>query len=97
MEKEQIKPFDLIFIDADKNNYPEYFHHALRLSHSGTVIIGDNVVREEEIMDKTNTDEDTVGIRNFIQLLGSTIHIKSTIIQTVGTKGHDGFSLSIVS
>lgn len=97
MEKEHIEPFDLIFIDADKNNYPEYLKYALKLSHSGTVIIGDNVVREEDIMDKRNTDPDTIGMRHFIELLGSNTQVSATVIQTVGSKGHDGFSLAIVS
>jgi len=97
MEKDHVQPFDLIFIDADKKNYPNYLEQALKLSHSGTVIIGDNVVREEDIMNKKNTNQDNLGIRHFIELLGSHIDINSTIIQTVGSKGHDGFSLSIVT
>jgi predicted O-methyltransferase YrrM len=97
MEKENTEPFDLIFIDADKNNYPKYLEYALKFSHSGTVIIGDNVVREEDIMNKRNIDPDTIGIRHFIELLGSNAQVSATIIQTVGSKGHDGFSLAIVS
>lgn len=97
MEKEQIKPFDLIFIDADKNNYAAYLEYALSFSQSGTIIIGDNVVREEDIMDKRNTDPDTIGMRHFIELLGSNPRLNATVIQTVGSKGHDGFSIAIVT
>ncbi|HSX09393.1 MAG TPA: O-methyltransferase [Candidatus Saccharimonadales bacterium] len=97
MEKEGVKPFDLIFIDADKNNYPGYLTYALKFSHPGTVIIGDNVVREEDITDKKNTDPDNIGIRQFIELLGSKAKINATVMQTVGSKGHDGFSFAIVS
>jgi predicted O-methyltransferase YrrM len=97
MEKERIKPFDVIFIDADKNNYPKYLTYALKFSHPGTVIIGDNVVREEDLMDKTDNNKDTLGIRRFVTLLGSDTRMNSTVIQTVGSKGHDGFSFSLVA
>lgn len=96
MEQEKIKSFDLIFIDADKNNYPLYLEYALRFSHSGTMIIGDNVVHEEEVLDKNNKNPDAQGIRNFIELLGSDPRINATAIQTVGSKWHDGFSLALV-
>lgn len=86
--------FDFIFIDADKPNYPNYLKWALNYSRSGTVIIGDNVVRKGRIIDSEDPSEQ--GIRQFIDLLSEESRIDSTAIQTVGTKGYDGFVLGIV-
>lgn len=96
MIDEKIKPFDLIFIDADKNNYPQYLTYALKMSHSGTIIIGDNVVPEEELMNKATRNADIVGMRHFIEMLGSDVRVDATAIQTVGSRGHDGFAIARV-
>jgi predicted O-methyltransferase YrrM len=88
--------FDLIFIDADKPPYAEYFLKALELSHAGTVIIADNVVREGKILDAAIEDEDIVGIQRFISTLAASDKVEATILQTVGEKVHDGIAIAIV-
>ncbi len=89
-------PFDFIFIDADKEPYAEYFELALDLSKEGTFILADNVIREGAVMDQTSKDSFINGIQRFNNMLAKTKNVTSTIIQTVGTKPHDGISLSIV-
>jgi len=88
--------FDLIFIDADKPNNPNYLKWALELSKPGTVIIGDNVVRNGHVIEEDNEDINVKGIRQFIDLLSEESRIESTAIQTVGSKGYDGFVMGIV-
>jgi predicted O-methyltransferase YrrM len=97
-------PFDLIFIDADKQNYPGYFEWSLKLSRPGTLILGDNVVRDGAILDPEAYDavhgnEVIKGVRRFYELVAAEPRVNSsaTAIQTVGAKGHDGFALMIVS
>lgn len=90
-----VKPFDLIFIDADKPSNAEYLELSLRLSHSGTVIIGDNVVREGAVANPESTDPKVRGVREYCMQL-RTSGLLSTGIQTVGVKGYDGFTISIV-
>ena len=89
--------FDLVFIDADKRNNAEYLRSALRLSRPGTVIIADNVVRGGEVVDEKSEDSSTQGVRRFLALLAAEPRIPSTVIQTVGSKGYDGFALGIVT
>jgi predicted O-methyltransferase YrrM len=88
--------FDLIFIDADKPNNPHYLKWALELSRPGTVIIGDNVVRNGQVVDEETEDLNIQGVRQFIDILSDESRIESTAIQTVGSKGYDGFVLGIV-
>ncbi|MBX2921198.1 MAG: O-methyltransferase [Chitinophagaceae bacterium] len=90
-------PFDVIFIDADKEPYAEYFQWALQLSHPGTLIITDNVVREARILDENTTDPEVKGVQRFIELLSNSKEVTATIIQTVGSKYHDGIALAIVN
>ncbi|WP_425383145.1 O-methyltransferase [Rossellomorea oryzaecorticis] len=90
------KKFDFIFIDADKKNNPHYIKWAFELSKPGTVIITDNVVRGGKVTDAASEDENIKGIREFVDLLSENERIDSTAIQTVGTKGYDGFVISIV-
>ena len=97
LETEGRGPFDLIFIDADKPNIPSYFEWALKLSHSGTVIIVDNVVREGDVTDAESDDPSTRGVRRFFDMLSVTSRVTATAIQTVGLKGYDGFSLAVVN
>ena len=97
LEQEQAEPFDLIFIDADKPNNPAYLQWALRFSRPGTVIIGDNVVRGGEIIERYSTDPRVQGVRQFYDLLGQHPDITATAIQTVGSKGYDGFAIGIVN
>ncbi|MEI2263954.1 O-methyltransferase [Erwinia sp. CGal63] len=89
-------PFDLIFIDADKKNNPAYLEWALKYSRKGTVIVGDNVVRDGRITDEADRDEHIAGLREFLQRQGEEQRLTATAIQTVGAKGWDGFSVAIV-
>lgn len=96
-------PFDLIFVDADKKNYPGYLEWSLKLSRVGTVIVGDNVVRAGSVLDPRAEDPDfgdggtAAGVRRFYDLLAKEPRIDATAIQTVGAKGHDGFALGLVT
>lgn len=90
-------PFDLIFIDADKRNNPAYLEWALKYSRKGTVIIGDNVVREGRVADQGIEDEHVKGIRQFLEMQGKEERLTVTAVQTVGSKGWDGFSIAIVN
>jgi predicted O-methyltransferase YrrM len=89
-------PFDLVFIDADKPTNPEYLAWALRLARPGTLIIGDNVVRDGAVADAASTDANVVGVRSFIELLSNEPRVRATALQTVGAKGYDGFVLALV-
>jgi predicted O-methyltransferase YrrM len=89
-------PFDFIFIDADKPGYPVYLDWALKLSRAGTVIVADNVVRKGMIADPASTDPNVQAARAFIQKAGADPRLASTVLQTVGKKGHDGFLLARV-
>jgi predicted O-methyltransferase YrrM len=91
------EPFDFIFIDADKEGYPKYLELSLRLSRPGTVIVADNVVRDGEVANSTSTDERVQGVRAFLEMAAATDRIEGTAIQTVGSKGYDGFALLVVS
>ncbi|WP_456271122.1 O-methyltransferase [Bacillus sp. AK031] len=88
--------FDLIFIDADKPNNPHYLNWALEFSRPGTVIICDNVVRKGNVIDEHSEDPSIIGTRQMIDLLSGNPRIDSTAVQTVGSKGYDGFVIGIV-
>ncbi|MGA2320816.1 MAG: O-methyltransferase [Solirubrobacteraceae bacterium] len=90
-------PFDVIFIDADKEGTPEYFAAALELSRPGSLIITDNVVRGGALIDATSNDPGVMGMRRFHELLADESRASSTTIQTVGSKGYDGFTLALVT
>lgn len=89
-------PFDFIFIDADKPTYTEYFGWALKLSRAGTVIIADNVVRKGAVADPGSSDVNVQGIRRFLEAVKAEPRVSATAIQTVGSKGHDGFAMMVV-
>ncbi len=97
MIEENETPFDMIFIDADKPPYAEYFNLALQLSRSGTLIIADNVIREGKVLDSNIEDEIVAGVHRFNTLLANTAGVAATIIQTVGSKEHDGMALAVVN
>ncbi|SFL22394.1 Predicted O-methyltransferase YrrM [Paenibacillus sp. 1_12] len=97
MEEEGVQPFDFIFIDADKPNNPNYLKWALHFSRPGTVIIGDNVIRDGEVINENSQDPRVIGVRQFYDLLAEESRITATAIQTVGSKGYDGFVLGIVN
>jgi predicted O-methyltransferase YrrM len=96
LEKENVAPFDFIFIDADKPSNPEYLAWALKLSRVGTVIIVDNVVRGGAVIDAASDDPNVIGVRSLFELLSAEPRVSATAIQTVGSKGYDGFTLAIV-
>ncbi|MDN7476614.1 O-methyltransferase [Burkholderia multivorans] len=89
-------PFDFIFIDADKDNNRAYLDAALKLSRPGTVIVVDNVVRRGRVADPDNRDPDVVGVREGFARIVAESKLTTTAVQTVGQKGWDGFSISIV-
>jgi predicted O-methyltransferase YrrM len=93
-------PFDLVFIDADKQSTPEYFELALQLTRPGSVIVTDNVVRDGELANADTEDERALGMRRFHELLAADRRgagrVSATTVQTVGAKGYDGFTLALV-
>lgn len=97
IEEKKEGPFDLIFIDANKPPYFEYFEWAIKLARPGTLIIADNVIREGKVLDAENTDERVKGVQRLNESLSKDTRVFSTIIQTVGTKEHDGMILAIVN
>jgi predicted O-methyltransferase YrrM len=90
-------PFDFIFIDADKASAADYFTWSLKLSRPGTVILVDNVVREGEVVNAESSDASVQGIRRFNEMLATEKRVTATAIQTVGSKGYDGFALVMVT
>ena len=96
LEHSAATPFDLIFIDADKESYTEYLEWALKLSRVGTVIVADNVVREGKVVDAECPDPMVQGVRRFTERLAAEPRLSATVLQTVGMKGYDGFALAVV-
>jgi len=90
------EPFDFIFIDADKSNNAVYLEWAVQFSRPGTIIVVDNIVREGEVLDAESSDPSTKGTRRFLTMAGAHPRLESTAIQTVGSKGYDGFFLARV-
>ncbi|AOA58597.1 O-methyltransferase [Acinetobacter larvae] len=94
---ENTPAFDFIFIDADKQSYPEYLELCLKYCHSGSIIVLDNVVRAGDIIDPDNHKPSIEGLRTLFSTLQNHPQILScTALQTVGSKGHDGFAIAIV-
>ena len=90
-------PFDLIFIDADKANIPDYFTWALMLSRRGSLIIVDNVVRKGAVINAASRDAAVQGVRRFNEMLAAEPRVSATTIQTVGSKGYDGLAIVLVT
>jgi predicted O-methyltransferase YrrM len=88
--------YDLVFIDADKPNNPRYLEAALRLTRPGSVIVADNVVRDGAVADGTSTDARVQGVRRFLDLIAADPRLDATAVQTVGSKGWDGFAIALV-
>ena len=97
LSAERRDPFDLVFIDADKQNIPTYFEWALKLSRPGALIVVDNVVRGGEVIDAASADPSVQGVRRFVELLGSETGASGTVLQTVGIKGYDGLAIVLVA
>ena len=96
LEAEARGPFDFIFIDADKENNAAYFTWALRLARPGTLIIVDNVVRNGAVIDAASTDTRVQGVRRLFEALSKEPRVAATVLQTVGSKGYDGFVIALV-
>jgi predicted O-methyltransferase YrrM len=94
---EPSQPFDFIFIDADKASYPDYMQLSLKLSRPGTLIIADNVVRDGQVIDPNDPDPNIQGVRRFTDLVATEPRLSATVLQTVGSKGYDGFAIAIVN
>lgn len=93
---ERVAPFDLVFLDADKENNANYLRRALELSHPGTIIAVDNVVREGAVADPSNVDTMVVGSRRALEMLAAEPRVEATALQIVGDKGHDGIAIARV-
>ncbi|WP_037854146.1 O-methyltransferase [Streptomyces sp. NRRL S-340] len=89
-------PFDLVFVDADKVNNPHYVEWALRLTRTGSLIVLDNVVRGGRVTDPASTDPSVLGTRAALELIAEHPRLDGTAIQTVGSKGYDGFAIARV-
>jgi caffeoyl-CoA O-methyltransferase len=97
LAKEKVAPFDLVFIDADKPPYAEYFQWAVKLAHPGSLIIADNVIRGGDVLNTDDADEKVAGARRFNAMLSQNKAVTGAIIQTVGIKGHDGMAIAVVN
>jgi predicted O-methyltransferase YrrM len=93
----QDAPFDLVFIDADKPNIPQYFEWALRITRPNGLILVDNVVRDGALADASSTDPNVIGVRRLHALLSTERRVSATTIQTVGSKGYDGLTVALVN
>ena len=94
---ENTGPFDMIFIDADKEPYAEYFEWALKLSRPGTLIIADNVIREGQVLEENPSDSRVRGVHRLNKALSGDKRVTATIMQTVGAKEHDGMVIAVVN
>lgn len=93
---EEADPFDLVFIDADKPSNPDYLSWSLKLTRPGSLIIGDNVVRDGQVINDLSDDPRVQGVRSFTDLIASNPNLLATAMQTVGAKGWDGFAIALV-
>jgi predicted O-methyltransferase YrrM len=96
LQAEGVGPFDFFFIDADKQNNPQYLTWALKLAHRGSLIVVDNVVRDGAIINERSRDPAVQGTRRLHEMLASEPRLSATAIQTVGAKGYDGFAVALV-
>ncbi len=96
LEVEHSASFDMVFIDAEKEPYPDFLQSSLRLVRPGGLIVADNAIRHGQVIDHNNTDSGIEGIRHYNAELASNPRCTATIVQTVGVKGYDGMSIAIV-
>lgn len=94
---EGVGPFDLIFIDADKQGYPDYLGLALKLVRPGSLIVADNVVRNGEVANASSADLNVQGVRRYNEMLAADPRVTATVLQTVGCKGYDGLAIALVT
>jgi predicted O-methyltransferase YrrM len=97
LHAEKTPPFDFIFIDADKQNIPAYLEWSLRLSRPGSILVVDNVIREGAVIDPQSTDARVQGVRRFFEMLNADPRLSATALQTLGSKGYDGFTIALVN
>jgi len=97
LAKEKAGPFDLVFVDADKSASPDYLAWALKLTRTGSVLVFDNVIREGRVVDAGTSDPSIVGTRRLLDMLAAEPGVSATAIQTVGSKGYDGFAIALVT
>lgn len=97
LEQEQAGPFDMIFIDADKPPYAEYFEWAVKLGRPGTIIVADNVIRNGKVLDPRSEDKKVKGVQRLNALLAGYPGITATILQTVGVKEYDGMVVAVIN
>lgn len=97
LSAEKAGAFDLIFLDADKENNAQYFAWALELARRGSVILCDNVVRDGGIVDDSNREPGVLGTRQLYERMAREPRVSATAIQTVGSKGYDGFAMALVT
>ncbi len=97
LRAEGYRPFDLIFLDGNKAQYPDYLDGVIELSRPGTLIIADNVVRDGAIVHEDSDDPRVLGVREFNRKIAGDLRLSATALQTVGSKGYDGFSMIFVS
>ncbi len=90
-------PFDFIFLDANKDGYPDYFRWAVKLSRPGSVIVADNVVRGGKVADGGTSDPLVQGVRKMLDAVAAEPRVEASVIQTVGSKGYDGYLVGVVS
>jgi predicted O-methyltransferase YrrM len=94
---EKLPAFDFVFIDADKASIPQYFEWSLKLTRPGSVIVVDNVVRTGALADPDSTDPNVLGVRRFHEIVAAEPRVSATTVQTVGSKGYDGFAFLLVN
>jgi predicted O-methyltransferase YrrM len=90
-------PFDFFFIDADKGGYPDYFRGCLSLSRPGSVMVFDNVVRDGKVASSASRDSSVRAVRQLYDDIAAEPRVSATAIQTVGSKGYDGFCVAVVN
>lgn len=97
LEKENLPPFDMVFIDADKPPYLEYVSWAIQLGRPGTIIVADNVIRNGKVLDEHSNDEKVKGVQRLNNWLADCPDLTATILQNVGIKEYDGMVVAVVN
>lgn len=97
LQNDDLPPFDMIFIDADKPPYAEYFDIAIRLSRPGGIIVADNVIREGKVLDENSSDEKVQGVQRLNKMLSKSTAVAATILSTFGLKEYDGMVVAVVN